>query len=180
MSLTDALLLEPYRDPHEVWISVRKDGVRGSGTINDPFNGGTLPTTPVLIIIETAVSRLQGYWARPTAISMAVDPKFAAEIPYTFRRALVRSNLIRQADWRADAEHLGMTIANAENVLVDRNILDVGFSFPLRFKQTVAPAFFNNRTPSGKLIRGYDYGDNVKQYHSEVETLIEDAFALCL
>lgn len=39
MSLTDALLLEGYRDPRDVWIALRTDGVKGSGTIDDPYDG---------------------------------------------------------------------------------------------------------------------------------------------
>jgi len=41
MSLVDALLLEAYRDPHDVWIALRSDGLKGSGTLNDPYDGGT-------------------------------------------------------------------------------------------------------------------------------------------
>jgi len=41
MSLVDALLLEPYRDPREVYIALRSDGQKGSGTIDDPYDGGT-------------------------------------------------------------------------------------------------------------------------------------------
>jgi len=41
MSVVDALLLEPYRDPREVYIALRSDGLKGSGTINDPYDGGT-------------------------------------------------------------------------------------------------------------------------------------------
>jgi hypothetical protein len=39
MSLLDALLLEAYRDPREVWIALRSDGAKGSGTIDDPYDG---------------------------------------------------------------------------------------------------------------------------------------------
>ena len=39
MSLFDALLLDPYR--LNVWIAYRTDGVKGSGTENDPFDGST-------------------------------------------------------------------------------------------------------------------------------------------
>jgi hypothetical protein len=39
MGLTDALFLDPH--PFEIWIAARADGVKGSGTINDPFNGST-------------------------------------------------------------------------------------------------------------------------------------------
>ena len=36
----DAMLLEGYRDPREVYIALRTDGLKGSGTIDDPFDGG--------------------------------------------------------------------------------------------------------------------------------------------
>src|SRR3974390_1148251 len=44
MSLTDALLLDPYGidlSRAEVWIAVRTDGVAGGGTQNDPYDGST-------------------------------------------------------------------------------------------------------------------------------------------
>lgn len=40
MSLMDAMLLEGYRDPREVYIALRTDGLKGSGTIDDPYDGG--------------------------------------------------------------------------------------------------------------------------------------------
>lgn len=40
-SLIDALLLDPYRDPREVWIALRSDGAKGSGTQSDPYSGIT-------------------------------------------------------------------------------------------------------------------------------------------
>ena len=39
MGLTDALLLDPY--PFEIWIAQRGDGQKGSGTLNDPYDGTT-------------------------------------------------------------------------------------------------------------------------------------------
>ena len=41
MSLMDAMLLEGYRDPRDVHIAFRADGIRGSGTMDDPCDGGT-------------------------------------------------------------------------------------------------------------------------------------------
>jgi hypothetical protein len=37
MSLSDALLLDPT--PFDVWVAYRTDGLRGSGTLNDPLDG---------------------------------------------------------------------------------------------------------------------------------------------
>lgn len=41
MSLLDALLGEGYADRREVWVAVRTDGARGSGTQSDSYNGST-------------------------------------------------------------------------------------------------------------------------------------------
>ena len=41
MPLLSAFLNEPYRDPREIFIAVRSDGVAGTGTLSDPFDGGT-------------------------------------------------------------------------------------------------------------------------------------------
>jgi hypothetical protein len=40
MSLLEALLTEGYRDPREIYIALRADGQKGSGTIDDPYDGG--------------------------------------------------------------------------------------------------------------------------------------------
>src|SRR6266850_3229000 len=40
MSLLDALLLDPY--PLNVYIAARTDGIKGSGTINDPWDGSSV------------------------------------------------------------------------------------------------------------------------------------------
>jgi hypothetical protein len=37
MSLLDALLLDPH--PLNVWIACRTDGIKGSGTLSDPYDG---------------------------------------------------------------------------------------------------------------------------------------------
>lgn len=42
MSLTDALLLDPYR--FNVYLAVRTDGQKGSGTISDPYHCGDATT----------------------------------------------------------------------------------------------------------------------------------------
>ena len=38
MSLSDALLLDPFK--FHVWLAVRSDGIKGSGTISDPYHCG--------------------------------------------------------------------------------------------------------------------------------------------
>jgi len=36
------MLLDSYREPKEVWIAARTDGIKGTGTIDDPFNGSSI------------------------------------------------------------------------------------------------------------------------------------------
>jgi hypothetical protein len=55
MSLVDALLLDPHRDPREIWIAARTDGQRGDGSQADPYNGSSIPypTIPITQITLT-------------------------------------------------------------------------------------------------------------------------------
>lgn len=39
MSLLDALLLDPA--PFNIWIAKRTDGIKGTGTASDPYDGST-------------------------------------------------------------------------------------------------------------------------------------------
>jgi hypothetical protein len=39
MSLLDSFLLEDYRI--NVWVAARSDGIKGSGTLGDPYDGST-------------------------------------------------------------------------------------------------------------------------------------------
>jgi hypothetical protein len=49
--LTDALLLDPWRDSYEVWIWARTDQP-GSGMQADPFSGRNCYTPPVSIALN--------------------------------------------------------------------------------------------------------------------------------
>jgi len=49
LSLLDAILFDPHRDPKDVWIALRSDGNQGSGTENDPYHGG-VPYLPEVSI----------------------------------------------------------------------------------------------------------------------------------
>jgi len=67
MSLTDALLREAY--PLDVWIALRTDGAKGSGTENDPYDGSTRPEAAFLI---TSLS----YSDREATATAATDPGY--------------------------------------------------------------------------------------------------------
>src|SRR5262250_1683027 len=50
MALLDSLLLDPA--PFEVWITKRTDGLAGSGTLNDPWDGRTT------VLLDSILSHL--------------------------------------------------------------------------------------------------------------------------
>ena len=73
MSLLDALLLDPA--PFNIWLAVGTDGIKGTGTASDPFDGGTaaafdarlkeigalFPTEKVAIHLGPGTFYTQGY-----------------------------------------------------------------------------------------------------------------------
>lgn len=66
MSLTDAFLLEPY--PFEIWIASRTDGVKGSGTASDPYDGG-----PVLATAKSVTVSRVGTLATGKPVDTVID-----------------------------------------------------------------------------------------------------------
>src|SRR5262245_18236704 len=85
MALLDALLLDPY--PFEVWIAKRTDGIYGSGTHNDPWNGSTttlldgilssLPAnTPTTVHLGPGTFTTKGYTDDPgTSPGWEIKPR---------------------------------------------------------------------------------------------------------
>ena len=60
MSFFDALLLDEYRDPRDLWISQRDDGQQsGSGTVSDPANGATTIDAPQFITTPVTYDNLR-------------------------------------------------------------------------------------------------------------------------
>lgn len=76
MSLMDAMLLEGYRDPSDVYIALRADGLKGSGTIDDPYDGSSWDRLDSLLrgIIEDDIAIHFGPGLFETKGNAAGDP----------------------------------------------------------------------------------------------------------
>src|SRR5213082_2905399 len=80
MSLLDALLLDPYRT--NVWIAYRTDGVAGTGTQNDPYDGSTnfaaaksVTLTNVGLVATATTVAPHGYSSnQPVTIDVQTNP----------------------------------------------------------------------------------------------------------
>jgi hypothetical protein len=97
MSLSDSLLLDPY--PFDVWIAWRTDGLGGSGTLNDPYNGSTelAAAVPVTILTNngqeaTATASAHGYGNNDVVTIDGVTGTWAAQWNGTFLIYGVTSN----------------------------------------------------------------------------------------
>jgi hypothetical protein len=74
----------------------------------------------------------------------------------------------------------GIRVVNAKNLLVRENVVDVTPADPLTNKNCESVDYFENRTPAGKLLRGYnDTGSSSTAFsYNELETEAEEAFIL--
>jgi len=100
---------------------------------------------------------------------------------YQFRRVVVRENIVRLFQGVANANFLGIQLWSNENLLAQRNILDLLNPYPIQGVINKAAAYFNNQSPTGALIRGVDSQTETNQTkYDELATFVEDAFSLSI
>jgi len=124
LSLFDALLLDPY--PLTVWIAFRTDGIKGSGTLNDPYDGSTASKFDALMNGFSANTRVQlgpgifqtqgysdevtgGWQTKPgmkivgsgidvTTLQLALNPQATNAQIYAIGHALVAAGVANRMD----------------------------------------------------------------------------------
>jgi hypothetical protein len=91
-----------------------------------------------------------------------------------------RNNKSRYVDGAAPtgSSDLSIVVKGAKRVLVTNNVVESAYSIPLQNQRCGSVTYFNNRTPSGVLVRGWNV-DGAKKY-DELETEAEDALVLSL
>lgn len=117
----------------------------------------------------------------------AADTFYAIELtcstttPYLHGTIIIRENQIRYLD-SAAGDANAIRIVNASKVVVQENIVEVSPSTPVSNKNCGAATYFNNKTPAGVLVRGYnDTGSPSTSFlYSELETDAEDALLMTL
>jgi len=99
---------------------------------------------------------------------------------YPHGNVVIRDNRIRYVDGGTGSAG-GIKVWNAQNLLVRENTLELTPTLPerpLMNKNCGTAQYFENRTPAGVLIRGYNETTSI--FSSELETDAEDAFILGL
>jgi hypothetical protein len=97
---------------------------------------------------------------------------------FTHGDIIIRNNKIRYNDGvppPATTDPL-IEVQGAKHLHVTNNIVDSGNAQALQNLRCGAATYFNNQTPAGVLIQGYDSGLGIK--YSELATEAEDAFVL--
>jgi len=96
---------------------------------------------------------------------------------YVHGNVVIRDNRIRYVDGGTGSAS-GIKVWSAQNLLVRENTLELTPTLPLLNKNCAAAQYFENRTPAGVLIRGYN--EDTSRKYDELETDAEDAFILGL
>jgi len=101
--------------------------------------------------------------------------------PYVFGDVVVRRNIIRTVDNAVDPSgySVGITFTSCENAIIEDNIVNLNSAAKIP-PYNIAGAFigslkfFNNQTPGGRLIPGYN--SNLEETLNELATDAEFAF----
>jgi len=97
---------------------------------------------------------------------------------YVHGNIIIRDNRVRYVD-SGSGNGNGIRVYNAKNLLVRENVLDLSQApppYPLNCKNCGSVGYFENRTPAGVLLRGYN--ENNTTSYNELETEADEAFIL--
>ena len=113
-----------------------------------------------------------------------------ASPPYTFPGVVIRENLFRLRDGAVGQavngnEGLACRLDNFENTLIENNIIDLRYPFPIHHLNSQTVTAFNNQTSAGKHLPIYTdtSGDGVLESFRKEDSLedkIQDALIAAL
>ena len=114
-------------------------------------------------IIELIVSIIDSSfgnwgWEAPVGINL-YDNVGSHGALYVFQQSVIRENSIRHVDDASDssAVPLAVYLDSCLNAIVESNTIKLDAARPLRHYVAGTVKYFNNQTPSGKLIQGASY-----------------------
>jgi hypothetical protein len=97
----------------------------------------------------------------PTGIRLdraASNPPLVVALPYTIAQAILRGNVIRHVNNASDSTGfpLAIQLNSCEAAIVEDNVINLDINKPIQFTACGSVKFFNNESPAGSLIQGYD------------------------
>jgi len=113
----------------------------------------------------------------PTPIGIQIDDRnvVPSPPPYVYGQVVIRNNNVRYVDSTPGSFNgYGIDVAGINALLVSDNVIEVTPSNPIRNTRCGSAKYFNDRTPAGALIQGW----NGSKKYDELETDAEDALIL--
>ena len=111
----------------------------------------------------------------PTAIRLerTASVPGAPTSPYVFGQVVINANIVRMIENAFDTSTtpLGIALNNCEQAIIEDNVISLARLTPVEFIACGAIKFFNNQSPSGKLLQGYDLTNS--RLMNELETDVD-------
>ncbi|MBI5387317.1 MAG: hypothetical protein HZA90_21865 [Verrucomicrobia bacterium] len=153
--------------------------------VSDPGSNAATPAMQKVLgvdqaLIELNTIELASDVSDPVAIHLC-DHNAGQGPDYAHGGVIIRQNKIRYVNGDAGDgwDGTALQIEGAKNALISDNLIECGpTDNPIKNFRCGTATYFNNKTPSGALIRGRDGVSNTKS--SELETEAEDALLLTL
>lgn len=155
--------------------------------LSDPGGNASSPTMQKVIGVSkllmegNAIELATGATGELAIHLKDVGTSSAAQPPdYPHGDIIIRQNRIRYLDGQFDSGYngSGIEIDGAKNVIVSDNLAICAPISPIKEFRCGTATFFNNKSPSGALIQGFDGDTNIK--YGELETAADDALLMTL
>jgi len=171
-----------YGGPYQEVVNTREIIVRSNtyrNVIKGPFwkLGATSSIGVDKLLVERNHIQLVASSPTPTPIGIQIDDRnvVPSPPPYVYGQVVIRNNNVRYVDSTPGSFNgYGIDVAGINALLVSDNVIEVTPSNPIRNTRCGSAKYFNDRTPAGALIQGW----NGSKKYDELETDAEDALIL--
>ena len=176
MSLLDSLLLDPAR--LDVWIALRTDGVKGSGTEDDPYDGSTR-VTPIISVSSitrsgttaTATANSHGFKNGDRVLITGSTGADAWFYNGTFSISNVTTNTFQYTMWSIPAASAtGSITCRLDPYLLDAVMISLPASPPVTVR--LGPGVFETKGFSPYVTGGWQPKSGQKVIGSGMEVTI--------
>ena len=93
-----------------------------------------------------------------------------------YLQSVIRGNLVREVNDAADPSSEGIALAKCQNAIIEQNVIDPAVGIAIVQNLSGALEYFDNTTPAGSLLQGYDVQQSRKV--DELTTRITDSWLI--
>jgi len=172
-----------YAGPYQQRINTREIIVRNNtfrNVVKGPFwnLGATAGIRVEKILVERNTAELvAANVAAPVGPAIGIHVKDNGASAHPYEELILRNNRIRYTDGTPGTfTGYAIDVTGTDALIVENNVVEVSPVNPIRNERCDAVKYFNNETPGGKLILGWESDFDFN--YGELTTDAEDAFVL--